>query len=66
MNARSRSDGQSAAFDVLGINSAASRRWRVFSLIVVANELLTPFLLDPPIRVVSLHDLQARESVGVC
>jgi hypothetical protein len=44
----------------LGLNSASAKRWRVVALMVVENELLSPFLLDLPVRVVSFHDLEER------
>lgn len=44
----------------LGLNTASAKRWRVVSLMVVENELLSPFLLDLPVAVMSFHDLEER------
>jgi hypothetical protein len=44
----------------LRLNSASAKRWRVVALMVVENELLSPFLLDLPVPVVSFHDFEER------
>jgi len=44
----------------LGLNALSAKRWRVVPLMVVENELLSPFLLELPVPVVSFHDLEER------
>lgn len=44
----------------LGLNPSNAKRWRVFSFMVVENELLSPFLLELPVPVLSFHDLEER------
>lgn len=44
----------------LGLNASSAKRWRVVAMMVVENELLSPFLLELPVPVMSFHDLEER------